>query len=317
MSALTPPLGIGVDIGGTNIRAALVGAEGTVGEGFRFRTEAARGPDVVLAELVEHLRALIAESPDAITAIGVGCPGPLSSEAGIVIEAPNLPGWEQFPLRDRLAEAMGLPVALHNDANAATWGEFWRGAGREARTIVMYTLGTGVGGGLVIGGKLWVGPDDTAGELGHVCIIPDGRPCGCGARGCLEAHASATAVAQRAREALEQGRTSALTEFNPEEITAHRVDHAADAGDALAIEILQETGTCLGLGAAAMVNALNPDLVIYGGGMGRAERWLFPAIERVIAERCFSAPAARVRVVAAALGDAAGIIGAANLALRR
>jgi glucokinase len=309
-------LALGVDIGGTNIRAALVSAEGALGERVKFRTEAQRGPDAVIEDLALRLRDLIAGAPHPVAAVGVGCPGPLSSATGVVHEAPNLPGWTEIPLGPRLSEALGLPVQVHNDANAATWGEFWLGAGREAHTIVMYTLGTGVGGGLVIDGRLWTGPDDTAGELGHICIIPEGRPCGCGARGCLEAHASATNVAARAREALEAGRESSLRKYLIQELTAHKVDHEADAGDPLSIEILEETGVFLGLAAAAMVNALNPDLLIYGGGMCRADRWLFPQIERVVRERCFDAPAVRVRIVPAALCDDAGIIGAAGLALR-
>jgi glucokinase len=311
-----PPVALGVDIGGTNIRAALVHADGALGERIRFRTEADRGPEDVIADLIVNLRDLIARAPGEVSGVGVGCPGPLSSASGVVHEAPNLPGWVDIPLGPRLTDALDLPVTIHNDANAATWGEFWLGAGRGAQTIVMYTLGTGVGGGLVIAGRLWTGPDDTAGELGHVCIIPDGHPCGCGAKGCLEAYASASAVARRAREALAAGRESSLRKCSAEELTAHSVDHEADAGDALSIEILEQTGVYLGLGAAAMVNALNPDLLIYGGGMCKADRWLFPAIERVIAQRCFQAPASRVRVVAAELGDDAGIIGTAGLAMR-
>ncbi|MBN1477122.1 ROK family protein [Candidatus Sumerlaeota bacterium] len=306
---------IGVDIGGTNIRAALVGEDGELGAHIKFRTESEHGPDELIPRLAEHLRGLIAQSPGEVKGVGVGCPGPLSSTTGIVYEAPNLFGWVNIPLGDRLSEALGLPVRIHNDANAATWGEFWLGAGRDVGTIVMYTLGTGVGGGLVIGGRLWTGPDDTAGELGHICIFPDGERCSCGARGCLEAYASAPAVARRAREALASGRESSLSRYPAEELTAHKVDHEADAGDALSIEIMQQTAEYLGLAAAAMVNALNPDLVIYGGGMTAAKAWLFPVIERVIAERCFDAPAARVRVVAAELGDDAGIIGAAGLAM--
>jgi glucokinase len=311
----SPKMTIGVDIGGTNIRAALVGEDGVLGARIKFRTESEHGPDELIARLAEHLRGLIAQAPGEVQGVGVGCPGPLSSTTGIVYEAPNLTGWVNIPLGDRLSEALGLPIRVHNDANAATWGEFWLGAGRDAGTIVMYTLGTGVGGGLVIGGRLWTGPDDTAGELGHICIIPDGEQCGCGAQGCLEAYASATAVARRAREALEGGRESSLSRYPTEELTAHKVDHEADAGDALSIEILEQTAEYLGLAAAAMVNALNPDLVIYGGGMTAAKPWLFPVIERVIAERCFDAPANRVRVVAAELGDDAGIIGTAGLAM--
>lgn len=310
-------LAIGVDIGGTNIRAAVVHSDGAVGQRVKFATRPERGADAVVEELADHLKQLLAKAPAEIVAVGVGCPGPLDSERGLIYEAPNLPGWNNYPLRDRIAERIGLPVLIQNDANAAAWGEFRHGAGRGTRTIILYTLGTGVGGGLVIDGRLWTGPDDTAGELGHVCIFPDGVECGCGARGCLEAYASATAVARRAREALAIDRASALAKIPPEQLTAHDVDHAADAGDPLAIELLEQTGRYLGLAAAALVNALNPDLIIYGGGMVEARRWLFPAIEREIQARCFEAPKRRVKVVPAALGDDAGIVGAADLALRR
>jgi glucokinase len=310
-------IAIGVDIGGTNVRAAIVERDGALGERVKFATEAEQGPEAVISRLADHLRTLIEKAPAKVAAVGVGCPGPLSSETGVVYEAPNLPGWRDIPLGERLSEKIGLPVALNNDANAAAWGEFKSGAGRGGRTVVLYTLGTGVGGGLVIDGRLWTGPDDTAGELGHVAIIPDGPRCGCGARGCLEVFASATAVARRAREALQGGRPSALSRLKIDEITAHDVDHAADAGDALSIEILEKTGWYLGLAAAGIVNALDPDVIIYGGGMVNAKRWLFPPIEREIRERCFDLAAKRVRVVAAALGDDAGIIGAADLAMRR
>lgn len=308
-------ISLGVDIGGTNIRAALVAPDGTLGNRIKFRTDAKRGPFAIIDDLIQRLRDLIDTADGDVMAIGVGCPGPLNSTTGIVHEAPNLEGWVNIPLGERLSEGLGRRVKIHNDANAATWGEFIGGAGREAHSIVMYTLGTGVGGGLVIDGRLWTGPDDTAGELGHICIIPDGRKCGCGARGCLEAYASATAVARLAREALEKGRETSLSKYAIDEITAHRVDHEADAGDEVAIEILKQTGHYLGLAAAAMVNALNPDMVIYGGGMTQAKSWLFPEIEKQIRERCFDAPAARVKLIAAELGDDAGIIGAANLAL--
>lgn len=309
------PATIGVDIGGTNIRAAIVSPEGELGARLRFPTAAQRGPKAVVDDLAGRLREMIAAHGGRIGAVGAGCPGPLSTPQGIVFETPNLPGWDRFPLRDELAARLGLPVVIHNDANAAAWGEFTHGAARGADTVIMYTLGTGVGGDLVIDRKLRIGPDTTAGELGHTVLVPHGRPCGCGSRGCLEAYASATAVASRAREAIAHGRESSLQSLPPQEITSHHVDHAADAGDRLAQEILQEAGFFLGLAAASLVNALNPDLIVYGGGMVNARLWLFPVIEKTIHEYAFKAPAARVRIAAASLGDDAGIVGAAALAL--
>jgi glucokinase len=310
-----PGVTVGVDIGGTNIRAAIVDAEGQVGERIKFRTQGERGPQAAVEDLGERLLALM-EGHEVI-GIGVGCPGPLDSTRGVTLHTPNLPGWSGFALAPALSNVVHRPVELHNDANAAAYGEFLHGAGRDANTIIMYTLGTGVGGGLVIDGHLIVGPDTTAGELGHMVVVANGRRCGCGVRGCLEAYASASSVARIARERLLGGdNPSALRDLGIESITAHDVDHAADAGDEFSIDLLRETGRHLGLAAAGLVNALNPEMIIYGGGMTAAHVWLFPVIQETIREHTFKAPAERVRIVRAELGDDAGIVGVAGLAAR-
>lgn len=174
---------LGIDLGGTDCKFGLIDAQGRVVERTKYPTEADGGPDHVIGLIASHTRELLGDRK--ITAIGMGVPGPMSSSEGIVYEAPNLPGWENVPVRDKLQKLLGVPVFLNNDANAAAYGEFWVGAGREVDNMILFTLGTGIGGGIILNGKLYTGPDDTAGELGHMVIKYDGPRCGCLRRACL------------------------------------------------------------------------------------------------------------------------------------
>ena len=264
---------VGIDLGGTNIKGAVVTQEGRVLNRSRCETLADEGPDAVIgriAGLVEKLAEDAGLSTSDLLVVGIGAPGPLSTKTGTVIEAPNLPGWINVPLRDILQEHLGVKVFVENDANAAAWGEKWVGAGRDVSSLICLTLGTGIGGGIVIDGKLLHGVDDAAGELGHMTIVPDGPLCGCGNHGCLETLASAPATARRARESIKAGGESALTQMcggDLSKITAEMVNKAADSGDELAAEVMRGTAEYLGIAIASLVNLLNPEMVVLSGGM--------------------------------------------------
>lgn len=312
-------LTIGIDIGGTYVKAGICRRDGTLLLRRSIDTEGERGYAHVFSRLVRligDLRAAAGEDGGRIRAVGVGAPGPMSHAEGVIYSAPNLPGWENVPLRGQLAQAAGLPVSLENDANAAAYGEFAAGAGRDARSLVMITLGTGIGGGIVLDGALWRGHFDNAGEIGHTLAIPDGRACPCGQRGCLERYASAAAIGQRAAEAIRGGERSALAARleSDGELTSEHVCEAAQRGDALAARIWDEACSLL---AAAIVNVqhmLNPEVVVLAGGLAAAGAPLFDAVQRHFDRQRWRIAPDMPRICAAALGGVAGTIGAALLA---
>ncbi len=312
---------IGVDLGGTNLRCALV-EEKSLRVVCRYETptQASEGPDAIIRRLAEAVSAIMKQagiSGDQVAAVGIGAPGPLDGERGIVLSAPNLPGWSNVPLAEKLQNLCGMRVVLENDANAAGWGEFVAGAGRGCRNMVLMTLGTGVGGAVIIDGRLLTGPDWTAGEIGHVVIVDGGRKCNCGSRGCLEAYASATATVARFVEALKFGWQSSLSGRPANSINCADIFAAAAAGDNLAVHIVHETGRYLGLMAANLANLLNSERCIFSGGMIKAGDILFDAIRAECGQRAFAAPAARLQILPAELGEDAGLIGAAARALAR
>lgn len=307
---------LGIDLGGTDIKFGIVDESGRLLHKAKYPTHAHLGFEGVIRRVADFAREVIGNHD--VAGIGMGVPGPMSSALGVVYEAPNLPGWENVPVRDRLQELTGLPVVLHNDANAAAYGEFWAGAGRGCTNMVLFSLGTGVGGGLIINGDLYTGPDDTAGELGHIPIDYNGRPCNCGSRGCVEAYASATAIRKIVREALANGVETSLRIPEGEEETfgARLVYEAALAGDAFAKQVLHEVGKALGIAAAAIINILNPERIIYAGAMIGAGEFIFAPLREYARARAFRRPAERAEILIAELGPDAGIIGAAGLAFR-
>ncbi len=309
-----PMVMLGIDLGGTDTKFGLVDRCGQVVAKAKFPTLAHLGFEEVIKRVAEHARKVI--GTQKVQGVGMGVPGPMNSAQGIVYEAPNLPGWENVPVRDRLQELLGLPVVLHNDANAAAYGEYWAGAGQGCRNMVLFSLGTGVGGGLIIDGKLYTGPDDTAGELGHITIDYNGRPCNCGSRGCLEAYASATAIRRIVREALADGVTTSLRIPPGEEETfgARIVYEAALAGDEFARRVLHDVGVALGVAAASVINMLNPERIIYSGAMIGAGEFIFAPLRENARARAFRRPGARAEILLAKLGPDAGLIGAAGLA---
>lgn len=287
-------------------------------------TAPARGPDAVVGEIVAMARATIDRvaglDPDArFLGLGVGSPGPLDTERGVVIETPNL-GWRQMPLRDRLATALELPAVLDNDANCAVLGECWVGAGRGARFAIGMTIGTGIGGGLVLDGRLYHGAADSAGEIGHMTIDVDGRRCNCGNYGCLEAYASGPAIAMRATEQLRAGLDSSLTALCGGDlgaITAQTVFEAARARDAVALDVVRDTAHYLGVGLANLLNIFNPELVVIMGGVTQAGEALFEPLEREVARRAFRSVVESCRIVPGTLTGLAGVYGAAKVFLDR
>jgi glucokinase len=250
-----------------------------------------------------------------ITAIGVATPGLLDIPAGVILEAANLPGWRNVRVREHVADTFRLPTAFQNDANAAAFGEYWAGAGRGARSLLLMTLGSGIGGGIVLNDRVLEGAHSHGGEVGHIVIeMTNPRACGCGRRGCLEAYASATAVAARAREALATGRPSALRGSADAELTARHVFEAAGAGDALASAVIEETAYYLAVGTTNLMHVLNPEVIAFGGGMTAAGAGFLDRIRARVRELAFPVPAARTLLCYASLGNDAGFIGAAACA---
>jgi glucokinase len=255
-----------------------------------------------------------------VKGVGVGTPGPIDSRKGVIFSAPNLPGFTNAPVKTILQRKTGLAVHLENDANAAAFGEHWAGAGKGVSEMIMLTLGTGVGGGIILGGKLYSGCGDTAGEFGHMVIDPSGPLCGCGQRGCLEQYGSATAIARRAREAVLAGTQSSMltmAEGDPSKISSRLVHQAALDGDVLARQVWKDTSVFLGIGIANLVNIFNPQMVVLGGGVMLAGSDLLGPVRQEVLNRAFERPASMAKIVAAKLGDDAGVIGAAAVAITR
>lgn len=314
---------IGIDLGGTKISTALVDSGGRIlASDYReTNAHAADGPGPVIERILDAAHRVIAEGkikPAQVKAVGVGAPGPLDIEAGILISPPNLPGWSRVPLQQHIEDGLQIATFLENDANAAGLGEHRFGAGRGTRHMVYVTVSTGIGGGLILDGKLYHGSSGAAGEIGHTTIKPDGPPCNCGNWGCLEALASGTAIAREGRERMLRGVPTLIGELaggNPERVTAKLVAEAATQGDALAQQIIAEAMEYLGLGVANLINLFDPELVVIGGGLTNIGERLFEPVRRVVAERAYVAKAHPVRIVPAALGDDVGVLGAAAVAL--
>jgi glucokinase len=312
---------VGVDLGGTNVVVGLLPIEGGDVVGFRTHpTEPHRGAKAVVDRMVHMVEEAIAEvtaeagtTRGAIAGVGIGSPGPLDRKTGTVINTPNL-GWRNFPLRDLIANAVKLPCTLDNDANCATYGEWWLGAGRGTQTLVGLTLGTGIGGGIVLNGEIYHGCSDVAGEIGHMTIDSNGRRCKCGNYGCLEQYASGPAIALRAVEGLEAGAESMLTEMvdgRMEDITAATVYEATVLGDAYATEVMKDTAKFLGAGIASIINILNPEMVVIAGGVTRAGDHLFEPLRAEVRRRAFRSAQECCRIVSGELPGTAGVVGAA------
>ena len=310
---------IGIDLGGTKIAASIVDViSGEVVGRQVIPTDSHEGSDAVLVRMADLLLAVCQAahlSPPQIGAVGVGVPGPFDQKTGQTLFLPNLPGmWRGVRVRDALRRAIDCPIWLINDARAFVLAEATLGAGRGAHTVVGLTLGTGIGGGIAIGGRLHLGIDGTAGEAGHMTIDPHGQPCGCGNHGCLETFASGPAITTLGIRAVVHGGTTRIAELVENDIrriTPEIIQLAAEAGDAVACDILTRAGAALGVGVANLVTILSPDRVVLGGSVARLGTWLFGPVQEAVKQRCRAIPVERVQIVPAALGDSAGVIGAA------
>lgn len=312
---------VGVDLGGTNIVAGAMSEDGSQHHGMRsIPTSSELGAEGVADRICGLIEGVILDTMAKTDAhrkdfigVGIGAPGPLDRERGIVVIAPNL-GWKDFPLRDRIVDRLGLEATLDNDANCATVGEWWQGAAKGGKIVIGMTIGTGIGGGLIIDGKLLHGASDVAGEIGHTTIDLNGRHCKCGNYGCIEAYASGPAIATRAREVLMREETASLlprlVNGHLETITAETVYDAAKQGDAVAQEIVRDTARYLGVGIANMLNIVNADTVVVAGGVTKAGDALFTPLIAEVRRRAFKPAVEAARIVPGALPGTAGVVGA-------
>ena len=318
---------IGVDLGGTNLRIAAVDSEGKLLDKLTTGAEVQRGRDFVIGEMCEAIQSLTVKhrATGQLAGIGIGVPGFIDMETGTVMRSPNLPDWINFPVREQIERKLSTKVILENDANSAAMGEKWLGAGRNTEDMAMYTLGTGVGGGLVLNGHLWHGMNGMAGELGHFNVEPEGHPCGCGSRGCLEQYASATAIVRMAHEAITSGQAPDLAEAarGNVEFSSRGIYQLAIQGHESAQRIYQRVGRALGIGIGGMVNALNLPMYVIGGGVASAWDAFAPTMleEMKVRSSIYSLTAPdRVKpgekhtvITIALLGSDAGLYGAARL----
>jgi glucokinase len=305
------------DLGGTHLRAAALDETGRIFHQLKKQTpEATQASDIVHA-LIEAARECVGKTREegVITNASVAVPGTVHVEEGFVVTAPNIPCLTGFGLAGALQNELQVPSFIENDANAAAVGEMWQGAARGATTIVCITLGTGVGGGIILEGKLWRGVDGSAGEIGHTSIEPSaGVKCRCGNQGCLENYASATAIVRMTREALPQHPDSGLHAID--DLTAEEIYRAGEKGDQLALEIYRRMGVYLGVGLANLVNVINPEMIVIAGGVASGWDLFAEYATREMRKRAFPLPGENVQVKRGECGDNAGLLGAARLAFQ-
>jgi glucokinase len=332
-------LAIGVDLGGTNLRIAAVNDQGVLKEKVTLGTQVSLGRDHVINEMCDAIQRLTEKYKNSasLLGIGIGVPGIIDMQTGLLRESPNLPGWADYPVRAEIERRLNTIVILENDANVAALGEKWLGAAKECDDMAMLTLGTGVGGGLVIDGKIWRGMNGMGGEFGHITIEPEGHPCKCGNRGCLEQYASATAVVRMAKEAIAaSGDTHLAQAANKDpEFSAKTIYNLAIQGDEDARRIFRRVGRALGIGLSDLVNALNLPMYVVGGGVSSAWESFSPSIFEELRQRSMvyaatapsdplangqgaaahvtPGPGHKTIITRALLGSDAGLYGAARL----
>jgi len=310
---------IGIDVGGTNLRGALVGEDGKIAKRMKVASEAHLGIEAVIKNLVSLIESI--SRGEDVSAVGFGIPGIIDFNDGVITQAPNISNVDNYPIRKSLRSRIGaeIDVIVENDANCAAVGEWWMGAGKDVQSLVMITLGTGVGGGIILDGKLWRGADGFGGEVGHMTIYPGGPKCNCGNYGCLEVYSSATGIRRMVRETLsDPDSKTALRELVKDEDPGRIpevVMKAAEQGDAAALQIWEQFGTALGIGMASLVNILNVEMIVLGGGVSLAWELFIDVAVSELKRRALRAPAERVKVVKSVQGDDEGIMGASYLAL--
>src|SRR3990172_5882773 len=314
---------IGIDLGGSAIRLSTVTSTGKIRYSKRVDISERREKKYIIASIITDIKELIALEKSRgikVISIGIGSPGIIDLNRGVVITSPNFKDWKEVRLRTILQKALYLPVVLDNDANAAAYGEKWKGAGRKVDSLVCLTLGTGIGGGIILNGEVWHGADGMAGEIGHMTVNPAGPRCNCGNNGCLEAYSSATGMVRSAAASLKCGKRSILKKLSNGDnssITARMIYEAALKGDRLAIEILAEAGKYLGIAMASLINILNPEMIVLTGAVTGAWDLFMPAARQEVKKRAYNVLAERTQIVKGKLTDSAGIVGAAGLALKQ
>jgi glucokinase len=309
---------LGVDIGGTKIDTALVDASGKILSSHYRLIGPSKTPEKVIAEIIDSVRVCLHESGGSAAALGIGVAGQIDPIQGIVRRSPNLPDWQDVPLAASLSDALNLPVLINNDVRVITWGEWQHGAGKGVNDLVCLFLGTGVGGGIVSNGRLLEGCRNTAGELGHMTVVAGGRKCHCPNEGCLEAYVGGWAIAERAQDAAEAnpsgGKLLTGLAGKISDITSITVSQAYKDHDPLAQRIVKDTARYLAAGIISIVNAFNPCLIILGGSVIQGLPDLIPLAEKRVFAQALQTPVEGLRITTAALGNQAGVIGAAALA---
>jgi glucokinase len=298
------PYSIGVDLGGTNLRVAALDALGQVINRISIPAHYGDGPQRIVSDIVAAVQEIRGHSgPEYLRGVGIGVPGYIDMNAGVIVGAANLPGFEGFPIRDQIQQQLNTHIILENDANAAALGELWMGAGRNVKDMILMTLGTGIGGGIIIDGKVLRGTQGMAGEFGHMTVFPEGNPCGCGNYGCLEKHASASAIAAMGR----------MMHFQQDVTTAAEVFDLAQAGNPRAKMVFEAMGRALGIALASLMNVFNFPLYVLSGGPLPAWDLFAPSMFKEVKRRSFTYERTHPRVEKALLGADAGLFGAAYL----
>jgi glucokinase len=311
---------IGVDLGGTNIVSAIVNCQGKIVNSFKAPTFAERGKEATIKRIIETIHENIIQSTialDDIIGIGIGAPGPLDVKRGIINFAPNLPGWIDVPLKKKLENEFNMKIVLENDANAAAWGERCFGAGQGVNNLVCFTLGTGIGGGIIIDGKIYHGNNYGAAELGHMTVNKDGPRCNCGNYGCLEAYSSATGIKNRIKNRIKEGIKSEFLNFDDdnlfESLRLKSIFEAARKGDRLTSDIVEEAISYLGIAIANIANILNPEMVVLVGGITNEGDKLLIPLRKEVKKRAFYSNYKSLKIVIGKLAGNAGVLGAAAL----
>ena len=308
---------IGVDVGGTNVKIALVDKEGSIVYSNTTPTRAEMGYEYTISNIKQAINDLMKETKtdkNSIEGIGFGFPGQIDCDAGVVRVLPNIPGWINVPVSKIMEKEFGIPTKVDNDVRCAALGELAFGAGKGCQNLICITVGTGIGSGLIVNGKLVRGADNAAGEIGHIKLqMHDGPICGCGDSGCLEAFASGPGIVAMAQEYILGGKSTKYRELANPEITPYIVAEAAKQGDKVALKIFERIGEYIGIGLSSVVNLLNPEKIVIGGGVADAGEILFTPLINTLKKRAMPIQAKSVSVVPAQLGNAAGVIGASLL----
>ncbi|MCX5886909.1 MAG: ROK family protein [Proteobacteria bacterium] len=309
---------IGIDLGGTNTRIALINRKGEILSFEEFPTHPDQQGESVLREVSLQINAILKKlkcPKENVGGIGLGCAGILSPQKGILYFSPNLPALSNLPIGKLLVKEAGLKTLLENDANAAALGEHWLGAGKGINNIILVTLGTGIGSGIILNGQIWHGANGFAGEFGHTTLFPDGIPCKCGKKGCVEVYCSAPAIVRFARKKLEEGNNSSLRDEGRPLTSRIIFEHAAN-GDKLSLDVFRQAGTYLGIALSNVFNLLDLEIAILGGKVSEAGDFILKPVREKVKRMAISSPYYHPQVLKAKLGDNAGVLGAARLVFK-